>query len=444
MAFDREGGRGKGEGLRAVSRYLLILSLLPLSALAAPLSEVVARVLEQHPDVRSAAAMVRAADAAVGQARSPWFPTVGVQQSNGSSLDRPAGASTYSTTTTRRGEAYVRWNLFNGYADYYGTRSAQYSQDAAEADLEEAREAVATRVAEIYIEVLRLSEQLRLTQSYVQDLERLARDVHARAEAGRIPMVETEQARSRLVRAQSELSQQRAQHAAATNAYRQVIGVPPAELVRPALDEALADEPLEKLQARAEETNPKLKAAQERVRARDADVGMATGALLPQLNLEARKRISPVPDANLLSDQARSQSLQLSLEIPLGGKHWFRRSEQVERKLAAQADADSKALQLRLDMGELHANLREARLMAPLLARNLVSSGQVAEAYRLQFSAGRRSLLDLLTVREDLYQSQTQELGNRYGRLTSTVRLEHLLGTLRQALMPARAAMDAK
>jgi len=409
-----------------------------LSATAAPLPEVVARVLEANPDVRSSAALLRAADAAVWQARSNFMPSVGVQQISGSSRDRPAGASGYSDNRTHRQEAFLRWPLFNGYADYYINRSAEYSQDAAGSDLEETRESVALRLTEIYVEVLRLSEQLHLAQAYVEDLQRLMRDVELRAEAGRIAPVEVDQAKSQLIAAENELSQQRAQYGGAHNTYRQIVGTDPDDLHVPQLNEALADDPLDTLLARAEDNSPRLKAARQRIAARDADVGTATADFLPRLNLETRKRLNAAPDSSLLSDQERSETLQLSLEIPLGGKNFARRIEMVEKKLVAQADADAKALQMRTDLGDMHSNLREARYMAPLLKEKTLASYKVETGYRMQFSAGRRSLLDLLNVRNELYQALTLRNSNRFGRITTTARLERLLGSLRLDLNPPR------
>jgi adhesin transport system outer membrane protein len=295
---------------------------------------------------------------------------------------------------------------------------------------------VALRLTEIYLEVLRLSEQLRLARENQEDLRRLMGEVVLRAEAGRIPPVEVEQARSQLISAENDLSQQRAQFAAAANAYRQVLGAVPGELQVPRLNESLADESLEKLLARAEELSPSLRAARQRIAARDADVGTANADFLPRLNLETRRRISGAPTSTLLSDQEQSESLQLSLEMPLGGKNFARRTEQVAKKAAAQADADAKALQLRTDLGDAHAHLKEARYMAPLLEEKSQAANKVVAAYRLQFAAGKRSLLDLLNVRDDLYQTQTLKNSNRHSRIATTARLERLLGTLTLSLNP--------
>ena len=56
----------------------LVGTLLPCAAVhTAPLPEVVDRVIDAHPDIRSAQALLNAADALVGQARSATIRAVG-------------------------------------------------------------------------------------------------------------------------------------------------------------------------------------------------------------------------------------------------------------------------------------------------------------------------------------------------------------------------------
>lgn len=414
----------------------LAAALMSLTGLAtaAPLPEVVARVLEQHPDVRSARALSHAADAIVRQARSEFFPTLSLENSESLSHERLSGASNYINERSRRGDAVLRWNLFNGYADYYTTRSAELGLEAGTADLEEAREAVALRLSEIYLEVLRLTEQMGHAQAYVSELQSLVRDVQLRADAGRIPRVEADQAKSRLIRAENEVSQQRAQLAAVRNAFRQITGMAPEDLQLPKLAGEAPGLSLEELQSRAEAASPRIRAARSRVEAKGMDVEASRGELFPKLTVEARKRVSPAPDTANISDVANSNTVQLTLAVPLGGRVFARSDEQVERKSAAQADVDSRLLELKTTLGEQQASLREARSMAPLLKDQVATAGRVVVAYRLLFDAGRRSLLDLLTVREDLYQAQSLENANRHGQLVTTARLEKQLGQLRTSL----------
>lgn len=405
-----------------------------LPTLAAPLPTVVAKVLEQHPDVRSARALMRSADTVITQARSEFFPTVSLENTDNASHEKLSGATSYVNSRIHRSEAVARWNLFNGYADYFGTRSAQHAREAAEMDLEETREAVTLRLTEIYLEVLRLTEQQRNAQAYVDELTSLVRDVELRANAGRIPTVEAEQANSRLIRARFELSQQRAQLAAARNAFRQLTGQPAEDLSEPSLTSDLADLPLDELLARSEELSPRVRAARQRIQVKDADVQAGRAEYFPKLTLESRKRISTAPDTALQTDTAHSNILQLSLSVPLGGKNLARNDELVEKKFAAQADADSRLLDVRSNVGEQQASLIEARAMAPELRKQLATAARVVTAYRLLFDAGRRSLLDLLTVREDLYQAQSLENANRHGQIVTAARLAKQVGTLRQAL----------
>lgn len=421
-----------------VSAFGLLMALAPLSH-AAPLPEVVSQALAKHPDVRSAQALSQAADAVVRQARSEFFPTVSLEATESQTHERLSGSAGYINDRSRRGDAVIRWSLFNGYADYHSHRSAEFGLDAASLDLEEAREAAALRLSEIYIELLRLNEQMTYAQAYVAELKALVHDVDLRASAGRIPRVEADQAKSRLIRAENEMSQQRVQLAAAGNAFRQLTGRAPVDLSEPVLATALADGSLEELLLKSEEQSPRLRAARTRIFAKDADLQASRADFFPKLNVEARKRVSPAPDTANNTDVANGNTLQLSISVPLGGKSLARGDELLAKKYAALADADSRLLDIKTALGEQQASLREARHMAPLLQDQIATAGRVVVAYRLLFDAGRRSLLDLLTVREDLYQALSLENANRHGQIITTARLAKQLGQLRSTLGLATA-----
>ena len=119
---------------------------------AAPLPEVVQQVLDAHPDVRSAQSCSRP-DEVARQARSAFYPTFGLDWRAADSRDEQLGNSL--DRSIRRSEAVLSWNLFRGAADLHRSRSASEDREAAQADLDSAREQVALRITEVYLDVLR-------------------------------------------------------------------------------------------------------------------------------------------------------------------------------------------------------------------------------------------------------------------------------------------------
>jgi hypothetical protein len=121
--------------------------------------------------------------------------------------------------------------------------------------------------------------------------------------------------------------------------------------------------------------------------------------------------------------------------MPLGGTNFSRKREAVERKLAAQAAAESELLRARADLAQQWAAWQEVRGIAPHLAERVDASHRVVRAFDLQFEAARRSLTDLIAIRGERNQAQADQINNRIDQLTASARVLSLLGGLRQSLL---------
>ena len=101
-----------------------LLSTFGTSAMAdtETLPAVVERVLLQQPSVRSAQALLNAADSQVSQVRSDYLPTASLGYRSGKSRDETQGIP--FDRTVRRSDASLCWNLFNGGTDFYRLRSS--------------------------------------------------------------------------------------------------------------------------------------------------------------------------------------------------------------------------------------------------------------------------------------------------------------------------------
>ncbi len=402
-------------------------------AMAASLPDVVSKVLQDHPDARTAQALLHAAEEQVSQARSNYFPTVGLDAVATDATDTQFGAPL--DRTSRRTDAYVRWNLFRGQADRQGVKAAEFSREAADADREQTHEQVALQVTETYLELLRLRNLLALQEEYNADLLRLSDTVRKREEAGRVPTADLDQVRVSLIQIESQQAQLRGQLRGVEQQYRLLVGTDPDELTEPAIEDAAASLGQDALNAQVLSGNRRVRAAMERAAARAEEVGIANSRLYPTLDLEIRKRlqtdVNPVP----VTDTKKSTQFQLSYQMPLGGTNFSRKREAVERKLAAQAAAESELLRARADLAQQWAAWQEVRGIAPHLTERVDASHRVVKAFDLQFEAARRSLTDLIAIRGERNQAQADQINNRIDQLTASARVLTLLGGLRQSLL---------
>lgn len=399
---------------------------------AAPLPEVVDQVLQRHPDIRSAQALLDVARAQIRQTRSDFYPSVGLNYRHADAIDVDNGTS--RDRNLRRANAVLRWNLFNGRVDSNRLRSAGLNQEAAVADLDDAHERIALEVTELYAELVRLRQRLELGDTLIKEIEALREAVKKRVEAGRVSPADLDQIESDLIRIRAQRSQLRGQLGGGEYRFRQLTGQPPANLASPWLDAPEDARRLEQLQTLLESDNPRLRAGFKRVAARAAEVAAARGAYWPSLDLELNRRLYADITPAAVSDTARSNQIALNLEIPLGGKTFARVDESVERHKAALAAADALRLSLAGDLGALHEELAEARAIQPELVERVATTSRVYQAYRLQFDAGKRSLLDVANAQNERFSALGDVIDNRNLQLLDQARLLSLVGKLRRAL----------
>ncbi len=402
---------------------------------ADPLPAVVDKVLLQQPSVRSAQALLRAAEAQIVQVRSDFLPSLGLSYRNSDSRDETLG--TPIDRNVRRTDATLRWNVFNGATDTNRLRAAGFSRDAADADLDNVLEQVAYEITENYSDVVRLRQLIASLQATIASQERVEANVTHRVDAGRIASSELDLMRVRLIQNRTLLGQLRAQLGTAEYRFRLLTSQVPEALTQPSILPAPALEgadPVDALVERIHERNPRLRAALQRTAARQADVGAARGLFFPTVDLSYSKRLDnttiPVPTA----DTQRAAQLGVNLDIPLGGKNIGRHTEAVERHQAAQADADDLMLKVSKDITDLYRQYTEARGIAPQLEQRVAAAQRVAGAYELHFDAGRRSLNDLSIAQSDLFDAQRNLIENRAQQTTLQAQLLGLAGELREAL----------
>jgi adhesin transport system outer membrane protein len=417
---------------RRLAVLLAACGLLGAPAYAAPLPSVVDKVLLQQPSVRSAQALLRATEAQITQVRSDFLPSLGLSYRNSDARDETQGRPV--DRNVRRSDASLRWNVFNGAADTSRLRSAAFSRDAADADLDSVLEQVAFEITETYTDVVRLRQTMSSLQATIARQERVEASVAQRVDAGRISSAELDLMHVRLIQSRTLLGQLRAQLGTAEYRYRLLTGEAPSDLVTPGIHSKTVENDIDALVERIHERNPRLRAALQRSSARKADIGVARGSFFPAVDLSLNKRLdnntSPVP----VSDTDRAAQLQVSIDIPLGGKNLGRHSEAVERHQAAQADADDLLLKVSREITDLYRQFTEAREIAPLTERRVVSAQRVAAAYELHFEAGRRSLNDLSIAQEDLFSAQRALIENRAQQTTLQAQLLSLAGELRETL----------
>lgn len=393
------------------------------------LKEVTATVLTNHPDVQSARSLFEVSRARVGQARSRYLPTIGVAYEYSDSEGEQSGVEL--DRETRRTDATLSWSIFEGFATNYAVNASKNERLAASAQLDAAREAVALEVTNVYLSLLRTYYLHERSNRYVAGLAELVNKIEARAQFGRLSQAQTAQAKSRLIQAQADNASLNGRLKGLKHHFKLLTGQMPANLIYPSFDNGVAQMDLNELIRRALVRNPEYRAAEAEIDAKQANLGAARARLFPSVTLEVSKQLNADVEPQSLYNEEQRAAVMVELELPIGNGVLGEASEAAQLKQAALGNQGRVALDIKSTLGDLQNELREEIALTPSLKENIEATRQVVNAYTLQFEAGRRSLLDLLTAWSDRYKAQSALVNNWHNRSRATAEIYALLGQLR-------------
>jgi len=387
-----------------------------------------------------AEAAYRQAQAAVQSARSEYFPTVGasfdVTRSSSATVNNNQVTST-STSNTRGARTNHSLSLNASWeADLWGRirRSVEASSNSAQAsaaDLENVRLSMQAQLAQDYFQLRALDTQQQLLDRTLADYERSLKLTQNQYAAGVVARANVVQAQTQLKNAQTQALDIGVQRAQLEHAIALLVGKAPAEfsIAPAALAASVLDVPLA-LPSALLERRPDIAAAERRLAAANAEIGIAKSAYFPSLGLSANGGYQSSTMANLLSLPNRFWSIGPSLALTLldGGA----RRAQTDQAIAAYDQNVAVYRQTVLTgFQEVEDNLAALRILeqeaqtqdeAVQLARQSVAIATN------QYKAGVTSYLEVITAQTTALNSEINAVNILNRRLTASVLLIKALG----------------
>ena len=393
----------------------------PPAEQAESLGDLLARLLPREPQVRAALAQRQAADERRLQARSRLGPALYLQMNGGQAQETEILQGQINRTTNRV-EAGLRWNLYNNGNDSAELSGAERDVAAAEQEWRRAREDVAERIAETYVELLHVQAQL------TPAAERLtAVQVRQQTDAGKASAADLTQAEASLLDADVAYEQLLADHASARARLAAQVGAE-VRKVQPVVLAAVPEQALRMGQPGL------VAAAQLRAVAARERVRPAVSLLAPRIDLDVRQRLSDRTNPVLTTEQKNSWQITARWDFPVMGETIARRNEGMRRAEAAEAEAERVARGVQADLQALDARIAIAERSVVALDRQLLQYDQLVRAGELQFDAGRRSLQQLIALRDSRYSIAQRRADQEHRLLAARMRQLALTGQLLSAL----------
>lgn len=399
------------------------------------------RVDVSNQSLRGAEAAFRQARAVARAADAARVPTLGVDAS-AERLKRGTGTSTNSTrarTGSSAGTAQSLYDVSAGISweiDLWGRvrRSAENARDNAQAtaaDVESARLSLQAELAIAYFQLRAADAQQRnlraAAAAYERSLE-IARNRYAVGVGARADVLSAE-TQLETTRAQAiAVGVQRAQF---ENAIAVLVGVAPSELaVAPApLAGDVPMPPLE-LPSALLERRPDIAAAERRMAAANAGIGVAEAAFFPTITLGGSLGYTSTRLATLLDPASRLWSIGPQLSAPLfdGGL----RSANVEQARAAYdrsvADYRQAVLTAFQQVEDEAAALRILAEQADVIAVALRAAREAERLTLNQYRAGTAPYSSVITAQTAALNDELIALDVQRARLVASVSLIRALG----------------
>ncbi len=397
------------------------------------LPQLLQRVLPSDPQVRSARSQLEVSGERRTQARSRLLPNIGLQATQGRSAEQEFGLPI--DRRSQRAETALRWNLYNVGNDAAEVRATGIDETAAEQDLRRAQEDAAQRVGEAYLEVLRLQSVVPRAADRLQAVQRLVEQTRRQADLGKMSDSDAQQAEAALLDAEIAHEETIADHESARRKLARLIGAASVDELRPAVAVVL---PAPAAGARADNWGDSppgvLAAAQQRAIAARERVRPQVSLLAPRIDLEVRKQLGDNTTPALTSQTKHSWQVTARWDFPVGGELQSRRNEIERRAEAAEAEAERVSRNLQAELTTLAPQVAQAERALTLIVKQIEQYGTLVRAGELQFEAGRRTLAQLIALRDSRYNAE-KRLAEQVTRLQKA-RLSQLYysGELLQAM----------
>ena len=397
------------------------------------LNDLVKRVNIANQNVAQAAAQYRAASAVLAASRAAWLPSLG----SSAGITRSEGVSGATSTTFNPVRSIDRIGLNSSWEiDLWGrigrsVEAAQSGLEASAADLAAARLSMQSTLAQAYFQLRINDAQQRLLQRAITAQRRSHQITFNRREAGIATSADLAQAETQLKTTEAQAIDLGIQRAQLEHLIAQLIGEIPGQFRLAAVDSvpALPAQPVG-IPSALLEGRPDIAAAERRVAAANAQIGVAQAAFFPNLTLSASGGFQNAGLADLITWPHRFWSLGPAIALSLfdGGARSAAKEQAIanyDRTVGGYRQSVLTAFQ------EVEDNLAALRILDDESAVQAQARRAATEFERLtnnQYMAGTVSFLNVATAQTASLSAERTSLDLLGRQLAASVALNTALG----------------
>lgn len=389
------------------------------------LREVIAFALDRDPSVNLQAAQIGIGEAQIDEARSAWMPQIILNGGTGRNKTTDAGgalntSASWGMTLTQL--VYDFGKTHNAIAQ----REAQ--RDGYRFQLMATLTSVAEKSAQAFIEIKRYSELTEAARISAAELENVQRMARLRAEAGLSSRSDELQTQARL----SGLRALQQQYAAALQSAKArlavICGIVAEEYeALPELQRVRYDN----LDSIDFATLPAVSAARSMEKSSQYNIAQAKAQHWPTISVKGGRTRYTADNRAWWDDQ-----IQLSVDMPVyqGGAVSARVQQAEGGRVQAASQREQAKFELLLKASVAKADWQGARGRIASVQAQLTSAQHTRQVYKNEYTLGKRSINDLLSAEQDVWQALSAKIMAEYDGRAAAVAYEAAIDNLLPAV----------
>lgn len=377
------------------------------------IKEAILRAFARNPKIAQAAAQIHVGKANLDEAESAWFPQISLQGNVGRSHRNDSAGSLNNNGS---GGVSLKQLIYD-FGKTGGSIDEQHNlSDAYRYDLYNSLNEVGMETLQTYLQVKRYQALAEAARKNIVSLQSVQEMADLRAEAGLSSQSDVLQAQTRIAGLNASLAQYEAQTRSAQAALSVLTGVMSDTL--PDLPEDLMKQKIT-LNSLPYERSNAVRGAQARQLAADDRIRQAQAQHWPTVSVQAGRTRYQNDDDSYWDDQ-----VQLVVDAPIyqGGAVGARVDAAEGDRASARAQVEASKLEINQRAATAWADLTGAQQRQRAGDAQYLSADRARGVYRDEYRLSKRSLNDLLSIEQDVFQADTASITARYDAWDAAVR----------------------
>jgi len=402
---------------------------------ALTLEQSVAQAMMKNPRLLQKYARFEAKHKDKRAAFSDYLPTVSLYAATGyERVDKKAGRDFDAELNRRELGLRVTQSLFSGFETVEEVARLDFEAKADKQELISEAENLSLEIAQVYIELYKSKGIIELSEKNVVDHEKILIDIKNRSDKGLSSPADVAQVQARLATSHSTLLAAKNNYFDLKAQYYDLVGSYPENLHMPRPDQTYIPISLEKALEVAKKNHPEIKSAIYDVTAAEKQTNSEKSSFWPQVDLQL-----DINDDNNINgfkgaDDNGRIMLSMNYELYSGGRTVAKTEAAAWRKEEAKAIRDNTYRQV-VEGTTLSWNAYKfVGEQKSFYRQNVDFATQTQDGYMQQYVIGRRSLLDVLDSKIELFVARKNFLKSSFEHRSASYRLINATGKLIEEL----------